>query len=143
MNVGLSNLPLRRRCDLEERFYRREELVGKIVYDSKALRVGEVTDVGYSKEGHVALIVKADGGEEKVIPFTMVEEIGDIILLKSTKPFVEPKHGKPLVEPSPQQQKPEQVTTIIGEGEKVCPECGRRNIARAKFCVKCGYKFSS
>jgi len=66
---------------LEDRYYRREELIGKLVYNSKAMRVGEVIDVGYSKDGKVALVARIDKGREKVISFTQIEEIGDIILL--------------------------------------------------------------
>ncbi|MBS7646182.1 MAG: PRC-barrel domain-containing protein [Candidatus Bathyarchaeia archaeon] len=125
-----------------ERFYRREELAGKLVYDDKALRVGEVVDVGYSKDGRTALIVRVEGGEERVIPFTMVGEIGDIILLKPAEP--EKQTAVVEVTPQPQPTPPEPGKTApmaAREGEKTCPKCGRLNIARAKFCIKCGYKF--
>lgn len=114
----------------------------------KALRVGEVTDVGYSKEGRVTLIVKVEGGEERIIPFTMVREIGDIILLKSSieaKPEIEAIESSPP-QPKILEQAATATTTATQEIEgdvKACPECGRRNIARAKFCVKCGHRFSS
>jgi len=31
-------------------------------------------------------------------------------------------------------------TQVLGEEEKVCPKCQRRNLPRARFCVKCGTK---
>ena len=127
---------------MEERFYRREELAGKLVYDDKAMRVGEVVDVGYSKDGRTALIVKAESGGEKVIPFAMVREIGDIILLKTIE------QGKvtaleAAAQPQPPMPEPGKVASVAAReaGEKSCPKCGRLNIARAKFCIKCGYKF--
>lgn len=107
-----------------ERFYRREELVGKVVYDSKAVKVGEVVDVGYSKEGRVALVVKVGGGKEKVIPFTSISEVGDIVLLK---PEFEVE-GEAAAKPE-------------SEKAKSCPKCGKENKPTAKFCIKCGHKF--
>jgi sporulation protein YlmC with PRC-barrel domain len=108
--------------DLGERFYRREELVGKLVYDSKAVKVGEVVDVGYSKEGRVALVVKLGGGKERIIPFTSISEVGDIVILKpETEGEAAPK---PEVERA-----------------KECPKCGKENKPSAKFCIKCGHKF--
>ncbi len=68
---------------LEDKYYRKDELFGKIAYNSKAMKIGEVVDVGYSKEGKVALVVSIMKGKEKIIPFTEISEIGDIILLSS------------------------------------------------------------
>jgi sporulation protein YlmC with PRC-barrel domain len=131
---------------LEERFYRREELAGRIVYDDKAFRVGEVVDVGYSKDGRVALIVKVEGGEERVIPFTMVREIGDIILLKPTEAEKEKiVEAPPQPQPQPSRPEPGKAAPVVaqeGEMSKPCPKCGHLNIARAKFCIKCGEMLS-
>lgn len=73
---------------MTERFYRREELVGKEVYDVKAAHVGTVRDVAYSTGGRTALVVSKEKREE-TIPFQDISEIGDMILLK--KPFMETK----------------------------------------------------
>ncbi len=47
-----------------ERFYRREELVGKEVYDAKAMRLGVVKDVAYAKDGRTALVTSKDNKEK-------------------------------------------------------------------------------
>lgn len=68
---------------MTRRFYRREDLVGKEVYDIKAVRIGVVWDVTYSKDGTGALIVSKVNRQE-TIPLTEVSEVGDIVLVKST-----------------------------------------------------------
>ena len=35
---------------------------------------------------------------------------------------------------------PHEETQLLGGKEKVCPKCQRKNLARARFCVKCGSK---
>jgi hypothetical protein len=85
------------------------------------VKVGEVVDVGYSKEGRVALVVKLGGGKERIIPFTSISEVGDIVILK---PETE---GEPVAKPE-------------SEKSKQCPKCGKENKPTAKFCIKCGQK---
>jgi len=133
-----------------EKYHRREELVGKDVYDSKAKKVGTVVDIGYSKEGRTALILRITTagminkslstkelelshlgrGRFETLMFGRVAEIGDIILLKT--------ESKTDTEQSPD--------SIIGKmtetaQTKPCPKCDRDNEKLAKFCVECGYDF--
>jgi len=68
---------------MTRRFYRREELVGKEVYNIKGTRIGVVWDVMYLKDGTAALIVSKVNRQE-IIPSTEVSEVGDIVLLRST-----------------------------------------------------------
>jgi len=103
-----------------EKYYRHKELVGKEVYDSKAKRIGKVCDVGYSKEGKIALIVELNEGKEEIIPFDFISEVGDIVLLEKSFQLKQKE---------------------IEAKEKLCPKCGRKNEPKARFCVKCGYKF--
>jgi len=35
---------------------------------------------------------------------------------------------------------PHEETQVLGGEEKICPKCQRNNVARARFCVKCGAK---
>jgi len=35
---------------------------------------------------------------------------------------------------------PHEETQLLGGEEKICPKCQRNNLARARFCVKCGAK---
>jgi len=92
------------RCALleEEEYFGRDELVGKDVYDAKAKKIGTVADIGYSKEGKIALILRPGtisnvkklsdkdlvlshlaGERFQTILFDRISEIGDIILLKA------------------------------------------------------------
>lgn len=134
----------------EERYHRLEELVGKDVYDAKAKKVGTVVDIGYSKNGRTALIIRiasagiADKsltdkelvlshigkGRFGALMFGRVSEIGDIILLKA--------ESKVEYEQTPD--------SILGKAmesaqTKPCPKCDRENERIAKFCVECGYDF--
>jgi len=99
------------------KYYVKEELIGKEIFDSRARRVGSVKDMAYSKEGRVALVIDKQG-TQPVIPFDLIDRIGDIIILKSS--WQEPS------EP--------------GLG-KVCSACGIRNPSYAtRYCVSCGAK---
>ena len=46
----------------------KEELAHKLVYNSKLLKVGEVIDIGYSKHGNAAIVVKLKNGKEEINP---------------------------------------------------------------------------
>ncbi len=117
-----------------EKYYRKDELAGKLVYNSRALKIGKVTDVGYSKVGGIGLIVKLGKDKEEIIPFTAINEIGDIVFLK---PDVEGEKErlKPEFEEAP--QRPEEKLDI-----KKCPNCGNENKHEDKFCRKCGEKIN-
>ena len=95
---------------MEEKIYRREELVGKDVYDSSAHKVGKISDVGFSKDGEIILII-SNGKFENKVPF-LSSGIGDIILLK------------PDVKLKRDEIEPEQKT--FPEIEKICPQCGKK-----------------
>ena len=68
---------------LEDKYYCREELIGKKVFNSKAMKIGDVVNVGYSKNGQVALAVQIAKDNVKIISFKQINFIGDIILLSS------------------------------------------------------------
>jgi len=68
----------------ERRFYRREELVGKLVIDHQANIIGQVTDIAISPDGKMGLSVTAtpEGkGGERVVFFEEISTFGDVILL--------------------------------------------------------------
>ncbi|MEM2896223.1 MAG: PRC-barrel domain-containing protein [Candidatus Bathyarchaeia archaeon] len=117
-----------------KKYYRHKELVGKDVYDSKAKRIGKVCDVGYSEEGRIALIVETEEGKEEIISFDSVSEIQDIILLKQG---LEAKPEAKVEVEALEEEKPKELKEL----EKLCPKCGTKNVPKAKFCAKCGYKF--
>jgi sporulation protein YlmC with PRC-barrel domain/ribosomal protein L40E len=123
---------------LEKKYYRHKELIGKDLYDLKAKKIGKVCDIGYSEEGRIALIVKTEENKEEIIPFDFISEIHDIILLKreihDVILFKQGLEAKPEVEAL---EKPKELKEV----EKLCPKCGVKNVSRAKFCAKCGYRF--
>jgi sporulation protein YlmC with PRC-barrel domain len=131
---------------MTERFYRREELVGKEVYDAFALHVGTAKDVAYSTDGKTALVV-SKGKKEETIPFQNISEIGDIILLKRQHAPVEGKATEPMPEAGKLESEMTIGTSIQTRvpsvpAPKTCPKCQRENKPTAKFCLKCGYKFA-
>jgi len=113
------------RTPLEEEYFGRDELVGKDVYDAKAKKVGTVADIGYSKEGKIALILRPGtisnvkklsdkdlglshlaGERFQTILFDRISEIGDIILLK-TEPVADVRREPVAITSSLSQQESE------------------------------------
>jgi sporulation protein YlmC with PRC-barrel domain len=78
VNRSLTNLGV---LLLEDKYFPKEELIEKPVYNSRGMKIGQIIDVGYSINGQVALVVGINKDKEKIIPFTQIEEIGDIVLL--------------------------------------------------------------
>jgi len=98
-------------------YYKKEELIGKEVFSSRARKVGSAKDIAYSKDGRSALVVEKQG-TERIIPFDFIDQIGDIIILKSNW----------------------RETLELGQGG-TCPACGVTNPGYAtRFCVSCGAK---
>mgnify|MGYP002153776025 CR=1 FL=1 len=97
----------------EKLYFSKEQLVGKVVYNLKAKKIGSVADVLYSKAG-VAILVDAGADQRLTVPSSDIVEIGDIILLKPP---------------------PSEVAAII-KGE--CPKCHFKNDPHARFCKECG-----
>jgi len=97
------------------KYYVKEELIGKEIFDSRARRVGLVKDIAYSKEGKVAIVTDKQQ-TQPIIPFDFVDQIGDIIILKSN-------------------------WRELPELGKICSACGVRNPSYAtRYCVSCGAK---
>ena len=109
----------------EEEYFRRDELVRKDVYDAKAKKVGTVADIGYSKEGKIALILRPAtisnvkklsdkdlvlshlaGDRYQTVLFDRILEIGDIILLKADS-VADVRQEPVAITSSPSQQESE------------------------------------
>ena len=121
-----------------QRYYRRDELVRKDVYDVRARKVGSVVDVAFSKEGKTALVLKK-GSNELFVPFDAVQEIGDIILLNLETEEIEEKLPK---EASTQLKTGLSVRAPETQVERICLKCRHGNAVTARFCVKCGTKLA-
>ena len=61
--------------------YRKEDLVGLDVIDYQGVRLGPVSDVEFTMNGKLYLIIDVKG-EEKSVPYNAIKAVGDIVLLK-------------------------------------------------------------
>ncbi len=97
-------------------FFPMQSLVGMSAYDSEAMLIGKVEQIGLRKVGgrgnaHIMMIKIG----EKEVPWDSISKIGDIILLKTAD------------------------TTPAASGGK-CSACGYQNESDAAFCAECGTK---
>jgi sporulation protein YlmC with PRC-barrel domain len=97
-------------------FFPMQSLVGMSAYDSEAMLIGKVEQIGLRKVGgggnaHITIQIG-----EKEVPWDGISKIGDIVLLKAaeTKP-------------------------AAAAGGK-CSACGYQNESDAAFCAECGTK---
>jgi sporulation protein YlmC with PRC-barrel domain len=97
-------------------FFPMQSLVGMSAYDSEAMLIGKVEQIGLRKVGgggnaHITIKIG-----EKEVPWDGISKIGDIILLKTAET---------------------QSAAAIG-GK--CSACGYQNDSDAAFCAECGTK---
>jgi sporulation protein YlmC with PRC-barrel domain len=105
----------------DDSFFPMQSLVGMSAYDSEAMLIGKVEQIGLRKVGgggnaHITIKV----GEKEVL-WDGISKIGDIILLKSTE------------------ANPPATAATVGGGGK-CSACGYQNESDAAFCAECGTK---
>lgn len=98
-------------------FFPMQSLVGMSAYDSEAMLIGKVEQIGLRKVGgggnaHITIKIG-----EKEVPWDGISKIGDIILLKTS-------------EANP--------ATAAAGGK--CSACGYQNEPDAAFCAECGTK---
>jgi sporulation protein YlmC with PRC-barrel domain len=98
-------------------FFPMQSLIGMSAYDSEAMLIGKVEQIGLRKVGgggnaHIAIKIG-----EKEVPWDGISKIGDIILLKTV----------------------EAIPAAAALGGK-CSACGYQNESDAVFCAECGTK---
>jgi sporulation protein YlmC with PRC-barrel domain len=98
-------------------FFPIQSLVGMSAYDSEAMLIGRVEQIGLRKVsvgGKAQIMIKVG---EKEVAWGDISKIGDILLLKTTetKPVAPAAGGK-------------------------CSACGYQNESDAAFCAECGTK---
>ena len=98
-------------------FFPMQSLVGMSAYDSEAMLIGKVEQIGLRKVGgggnaHITIKIG-----EKEVPWDGISKIGDIILLKTSEAH----------------------TAATAVGDK-CSACGYQNESDAAFCAECGTK---
>jgi sporulation protein YlmC with PRC-barrel domain len=118
---------------MSEKFYKREDLIGKLVVDQEARVLGEVEDLAITENSEVGISVKSDEGDEKMLKLDRIKKIGDVVLLTSEKGA----EKKPEAKPSKPKPEPEEE-----EETNKCPSCGWDNLPGTNFCVKCGSKLN-
>jgi sporulation protein YlmC with PRC-barrel domain len=89
-----------------------QSLVGMSAYDSEAMLIGKVDQIGLSREAGNAKISIKVGNRQ--VPWDGISKIGDIVLLKTA----------------------DAKTTSGGK----CHACGYQNEAGSAFCAECGTK---
>jgi sporulation protein YlmC with PRC-barrel domain len=113
----------------DDSFFPMQSLVGMSAYDSEAMLIGKVEQIGLRKVGgggNARITIKVG---EKEVSWDGISKIGDIILLKTTTEANPPAAAA--------------ATTVGGGGGGKCPACGYQNEADAAFCAECGTKLSS
>jgi sporulation protein YlmC with PRC-barrel domain len=109
----------------DDGFFPMQSLVGMSAYDSEAMLIGKVEQIGLRKVGgsggNARITIKVG---EKEVPWDGISKIGDIILLKTT---TEAKHD---------------AAAEVGGGGAKCSACGYQNESDAAFCAECGTKLS-
>ena len=97
-------------------FFPIQSLVGMSAYDSEAMLIGRVEQIGLRKVsvgGNAHIMIKVG---EKEVRWEDISKIGDILLLKTTE------------------------TQPIASAGGKCSSCGYQNESDAAFCAECGTK---
>ncbi len=92
-------------------------IVGMLVYDSDAKRIGVAKQVGVNSAHQVVLIVTKNNGQDETIEWGRIKKIGEIIILG--------EEG--------------QSASFSSQGLK-CTKCSFENKSGSKFCESCGNK---
>lgn len=88
-----------------------QSLVGMSAYDSNAMLIGKIEEIGLRRSAGTARITIKIGGRE--VHWDGISKIGDIVLLRTPAQDTSSAAGK-------------------------CQSCGYQNDAQATFCAECG-----
>jgi sporulation protein YlmC with PRC-barrel domain len=100
----------------QEGFVALRKLTGINVYDSNAILVGTVKDIGLrDNKSKIVVVISTTEQTEKEIPWDAVMKIGDIVLIR--------------VKEAPDT-----------DSKSKCKKCGFDNKGDSKFCEQCGNK---
>lgn len=118
--------------DSGRKFFRRDEIVGKDVYDLEAKKVGSVSDLAFSSDAKPALVVSKQDKSEEIVPLEFVDRLGDIVLLRVNR------SGNA---PAPTQTQSNNVNVSAPSSGRICVKCGQVNPLSVRFCTKCRNQF--
>ena len=118
-----------------------QKFVGKQVIDVKGSMIGNVKDLAVSvEEVDLALVVITKAGADIQIPWSDIQSIEDVVLLKKTVDL--PKAPETTVEVPT--VTPMTIPTSSGPSANIqCPSCKATIPGHAKFCPKCGSRTRS
>ena len=101
----------------QDGFIALRNLIGIKVYDSNAVLIGTVKDIGLShNKSKIGVVISTQEQTEKEIEWDAIMKIGDIVLIEARD------HEKPDV------------------NSNECKKCGYYNNDDSKFCEQCGNK---
>jgi sporulation protein YlmC with PRC-barrel domain len=110
---------------------RRDELMGKDVYDFNARRVGTVTDIAFSEDAKPVLVLAKPDKTEEMMPLEMVDRFGDVVLLKANSAQAPATPAVPTVSS----------TGGATSNGRICVKCGTLNPLTTRFCTQCRNQF--
>jgi len=134
----------------EKKYIPTQSMIGRQVFDTKGSFMGKIKDVAINlEELDVALLIDFKTGETLEVPWSEIQSVEDVILLKKLIRVYESKVTRmkaaaptPVEVPSPPTpsapQPPPPPPTPAAPPTVTCPNCGARAPAHAKFCPKCG-----
>jgi sporulation protein YlmC with PRC-barrel domain len=140
-------------------YFKRGELVDKIVIGADGNAIGTVTDILISLQGTVGLAVKTKNGEEIVVDAGDILTVGEYVLCKLNLTQAVEKHRRakelsttpqiPAAPPSPLPAAPATPPAppqYVGPQPQAkgptCPACGHVNPIGARFCERCGTRLA-
>jgi sporulation protein YlmC with PRC-barrel domain len=91
-------------------------IMGMLVYDSDAKKIGVAKQVGVNSAHQVVLVVTKNNGQDEVIEWGKIKKIGEIILIG------------------------DEVQTAGSPSALRCSKCSFENKQGSKFCESCGNK---
>lgn len=148
------------------KLFRKDEVEGKVVVETSGRSIGKASDIAFSLEGTMALIVMGYDGAEIQIAMERVTGVGDFIVVRRDKgdpiptktpiaatvpsapavvtPMSTARATIPVTSPPPPPP-----TTITSSSTisppppppsvtTTCKTCGATLRAGARFCTKCG-----
>ncbi|MEM1665964.1 MAG: PRC-barrel domain-containing protein [Nitrososphaerota archaeon] len=128
----------------------RSQLIGKQVYNPDGTLVGTINDVELIIDrNEVALQVQTKYRTTEYVPWTKVNAVGDIVLLKEKVEIQAPQVAPPPEAPKPASQTvteklgeiDESLKSLVKSSGVKCPTCGEKAtyISQYKkyYCYKC------